>query len=180
MVYTRVLDDHLERAFPVLTDMLQRPGFFDLDQEREVVLEEIAMYEDDPQDQVHDLISEAVFPGQAMGRPVIGTAEVIGGVPESGIRAYHHNHYTAENMVVAAAGNIDHDRLVGLAEELLADLATEAQTASFEPAVPGGPELIVKEKATEQYHLCLGGPGSRGATRAATRSRCSTPCSAAR
>jgi predicted Zn-dependent peptidase len=159
VVYTRVLDDHLERAFPVLTDMLQRPGFFDLDQEREVVLEEIAMYEDDPQDQVHDLISEAVFPGQAMGRPVIGTAEVIGGVPESGIRAYHRNHYTAENMVVAAAGHIDHDRLVGLAEDLLAELGTEAQEASFEPAVPGGPDLIVKQKATEQYHLCLGGPG---------------------
>src|SRR5262249_9183824 len=97
-VYTPGLDEHLERAVPVIADMIQRPGFFDLDQEREVVLEEIAMYEDDPQDQVHDLINMAIFPGQALGRPVIGTAEVIGGVPEAGVRAYHRSHYTAPNM----------------------------------------------------------------------------------
>jgi predicted Zn-dependent peptidase len=139
--------------------MLQRPGFFDLDQEREVVLEEIAMYEDDPQDQVHDLINEAIFPGQALGRPVIGTAEVIGGVPESGIRAYHRSHYTAPNTVVAAAGHIDHERLVDLAGRMLGDLGPDAGPGKFEPAAPGEPELIVKEKATEQYHVCLGGPG---------------------
>src|SRR4029450_7720937 len=116
VLYCRVLDELLDQAMPLLTDMLQRPGFFDLDQEREVVLEEIAMYEDDPQDQVHDLMSLAVFPGQALGRPVIGTAEVIGGVPESGVRAYHRSHYTAPNMVVAAAGHVDHERLVGLSD----------------------------------------------------------------
>jgi predicted Zn-dependent peptidase len=159
VVYARVLDEHLERAAPVLTDMLQRPGFFDLDQEREVVLEEIAMYEDDPQDQVHDLMSLAVFPGQALGRPVIGTAEVIGGVPESGVRAYHRSHYTAPNMVVAAAGHVDHDRLVTLSERLLADLAPAHADGGFAAAVAGPPELVVKEKPTEQYHLCLGGPG---------------------
>jgi predicted Zn-dependent peptidase len=159
VVYTRVLDEHLARAFPILTDMLQRPGFFDLDQEREVVLEEIAMYEDDPQDQVHDLINEAIFPGQALGRPVIGTAEVIGGVPEEGVRAYHRDHYTAANMVVAAAGHIDHERLVARAGRLLSDLAPERASRPFEPGTPGEPTLMIKEKATEQYHLCLGGPG---------------------
>ncbi len=159
VVYTRVLDEHLDRALPVLTDMLQRPGFFDLDQEREVVLEEIAMYEDDPQDQVHDLMNEAVFPGQALGRPVIGTAEAIGGVPEDGVRAYHRDHYTAPNMVVAASGHIGHDRLVELSERLLGDLARENGAGAFEPGTPGPPTLFLKEKATEQYHLCLGGPG---------------------
>ena len=159
VVYTRVLDEHLERAFPILTDMLQRPGFFDLDQERAVVLEEIAMYEDDPQDQVHDLINEAVFPGQALGRPVIGTAEVIGGVPEAGVRAYHRDHYTAPNMVVAAAGHVDHERLVGLSDRLLRDLAPDSLARAFEPGAPGEPTLVIKEKATEQYHVCLGGPG---------------------
>ena len=74
VLYVRVLDELLDQAMPLLTDMLQRPTFLDLDQEREVVLEEIAMYEDDPQDQIHDLASRAVFPDQALGRPVIGTA----------------------------------------------------------------------------------------------------------
>jgi len=159
VVYTRVLDEHLERAVPVIADMIQRPGFFDLDQEREVVLEEIAMYEDDPQDQVHDLINMAVFPGQALGRPVIGTAEVIGGVPEAGVRAYHRSHYTAPNMVVAASGHIEHDRLVALAGALLSEVALDTAPDDWEPAAPGPPSLVIKEKATEQYHLCLGGPG---------------------
>ena len=89
VLYCRVLDELVDRAMPVLTDMLQRPTLADLDQEREVVLEEIAMYEDDPQDQIHDLASVAVFPDQALGRPVIGTAQVIGSVPADGVRAYH-------------------------------------------------------------------------------------------
>jgi predicted Zn-dependent peptidase len=159
VVYARVLDELLGQAMPVLTDMLQRPAFLDLDQEREVVLEEIAMYEDDPQDQIHDLTSLAVFPDQALGRPVIGTAEVIGSVPEDGVRAYHRGHYTAPNMVVAAAGNVGHERVVELAEELLGSLPAEPGAGVFEPARPGPPTLVVKEKATEQYHLCLGGPG---------------------
>ena len=144
---------------PVLTDMLQRPTLADLDQEREVVLEEIAMYEDDPQDQIHDLASVAVFPDQALGRPVIGTAQVIGSVPADGVRAYHEGHYTAPNIVVAAAGNITHERVAELADELLGDLPREPGAGVYEAARPGAPTLVVKEKATEQYHLCLGGPG---------------------
>jgi len=159
VLYCRVLDELLDQAMPLLTDMAQRPSFLDLDQEREVVLEEIAMYEDDPQDQIHDLASRAVFPDQALGRPVIGTREVIGSVPESGVRAYHAGHYTAPNMVVAAAGNITHERVMELSERLLGDLPTAASEGVFEPASAGAPALVIKEKATEQYHLCLGGPG---------------------
>ena len=159
VLYARVLDQLVDRAMPLLTDMLQRPAFNDLDQEREVVLEEIAMYEDDPQDQIHDLVSHAVFPNQALGRPVIGTTEVIGAVTEPGVRAYHEGHYTAPNMVVAAAGNITHERVMELAEGLLGQLPDTDSTGIFEPARPGAPTLVVKEKATEQYHLCLGGPG---------------------
>lgn len=159
VLYTRVIDELVDRALPVLTDMLQHPALTDLEQEREVVLEEIAMYEDDPQDQVHDLAGQAVFPDQALGRPVIGTAEVIGSVAEEGVRAYHRSHYTAPNIVLAAAGNVDHDRLMSLAEELLGDLSPDPDEGVFEPARPGPPSLVVKEKPTEQYHICLGGPG---------------------
>ncbi|MEW6582875.1 MAG: pitrilysin family protein [Actinomycetota bacterium] len=158
VVYTRVLDEHLDVAFPVMTDMVVSPSWADLEQEREVVLEEIAMYEDDPHDRVHDLISEAVFPRQALGRPVIGFAEVVGGVGVTDVRAYHGGHYVAQNMVVAAAGNVDHDRLVELCRTHLGALPQGPVRDHFEPAAPGEPVLVVREKPTEQCHLALGGP----------------------
>jgi len=159
VVYMRVLDELVERGMPVIAGMVQRPTFADLDQERGVVIEEIAMYEDDPQDQVHDMLAEAVFPDQPLGRPIIGTREVIGSVPEDDVRGYHRHHYRAPNMVVAAAGNIDPDTLVRLSDELLGGLAADGSHAAPVPAAPGAPRLVVREKATEQVHLCIGGPG---------------------
>ncbi|MCC6830777.1 MAG: insulinase family protein [Thermoleophilia bacterium] len=159
VVYMRVLDELVERAYPVMTDMLCRPGFYDLDQEREVVLEEIAMYEDDPQDTVHDILTAAIYPGQALGRPVIGTAEVIGSVPKDGIDAYHKHHYRAPNMVVSAAGNITHDELLELSDRLMGGIGAGGDPAAFEAASPGAPGVVIKEKPTEQVHLCIGGPG---------------------
>ncbi len=159
VVYMRVLDELVERAYPVMSDMLSRPGFFDLDQEREVVLEEIAMYEDDPGDQVHDMLTAAIFPGQGLGRPVIGTAEVVGSVPKDGIADYHRHHYRAPNMVVSAAGNIEHDELLELSERLMADIGAGGEPAAFEAASAGPPTVALKVKPTEQVHLCIGGPG---------------------
>ena len=157
--YTRVLDDHLDRAFPVLADMLQHPGFYELDQEREVVLEEIAMYEDDPQDKVHDMLGAAVFPDQPLGRPVIGTADVISSVDHAGLDGYFRSHYTAPNMVVAASGNVDHDALLEQCERLLTDVPGGHGPLVFTPAAPGPARLVVQEKPTEQYHLAFGAPG---------------------
>jgi predicted Zn-dependent peptidase len=159
VLYARVLDELVDRALPLLTDMLQHPAMTDLEQEREVVLEEIAMYEDDPQDQIHDMASDAVFPDQPLGRPVIGTAQVVGALTHEAVRGYHHQHYAAPNIVLAAAGNVDHDHLVALAERLLGDLPSEHVPGVVEPARPGEPRLLVKEKATEQFHLCLAAPG---------------------
>ncbi len=79
-LYTRVLDRHLERAFDVISDMIWHPRFGELEAEREVVLEEIAMYEDDPQDRVFDVLGRAIFGAHPLGRAVIGTAEVVGAV----------------------------------------------------------------------------------------------------
>ena len=87
-VYARVLDDHLPEAFDVISDMVWRPRFGedDLDNEREIVLEEIAMYEDDPQDKVFDVLGEAVFGGHPLGRAIIGRADVVAGTPADGLR----------------------------------------------------------------------------------------------
>lgn len=117
------------------------------------------MYEDDPQDQIHDLCADAIFPDQPLGRPVIGTSEVVGALTRDEVDAYHRQHYAAPNIVLAAAGNVDHDHLMDLAERLFADLADAHVPAPVAAARPGSPRLVLKEKATEQYHLCLGGPG---------------------
>src|SRR3954471_9264992 len=114
LVYARVPDHHLETAMDVMSDMVFAPSFGELETEREVVLEEIAMYDDAPQELVHDLISEAVFGDHPLGRPVIGTSEVISSIPREAIAGYHDTMYVPGNIVVAAAGNIEHEHVVEL------------------------------------------------------------------
>ncbi|HLY94561.1 MAG TPA: pitrilysin family protein [Gaiellaceae bacterium] len=163
VVYCRVPDRHVEAALAVMTDMVFAPTFADLDQEREVVLEEIAMYEDTPQELVHDLFSEAVFGSHALGRPVIGTAEVISTVSRRAISAYHRAMYRGGNIVVSAAGNIVHDKLVALLERFERRSATNGAARGVRvrrPLVrPPAPGLRFQRKDTEQYHVCLGAPG---------------------
>jgi predicted Zn-dependent peptidase len=159
-VYSRFLDRHLDRAFDVLSDMVLHPTYPDIDSEREVVIEEIAMYEDEPQDKVHDVLSTAIFGDHPLGRPIIGRADVVSSVPVPQIAAFHDERYVGGNVVLAAAGNVDHERIVELARQRL---DCRAAPGSDGPAVPApaqlhpGRRFHVKE--TEQYHLCLGGPG---------------------
>lgn len=162
VVYARVLDEHLETALDVMTDMVCAPTFADLDAERDVVLEEIAMYEDTPQELVHDLISEAVFGGHPLGRPVIGSAGVISGLTRRMVSAYHRARYTGENVVVAAAGSVDHARLVQLLERMAAKGGEppRRKPAARPPLLQAPPpSLRFQPKDTEQYHVCLGAPG---------------------
>jgi predicted Zn-dependent peptidase len=162
MVYARVPDQHVETALDVMTDMVFSPLFDDLDSEREVVLEEIAMYEDTPQDLVHDLIGEAVFGSHALGRPVIGTAEVISTVSRRALRAYHRSFYTPPNVVVAGAGSVEHDRLVALVERSLDGRAEDGGGKPRPRTLLGktpAPGVRFQRKDTEQYHVCLGAPG---------------------
>ncbi len=157
-VYSRFLDRHLEHAFDVLQDMVLRPAYPDIDSERQVVIEEIAMYEDEPSDKVHDVLSGAVFGDHPLGRPIIGTADVIASVPVPTIAEWHDHRYTGANIVVAAAGNLEHDAIVELVSGAVSpgERGTAAVTGS-----PNGvtPVLRFHEKETEQYHLCIGGPG---------------------
>src|SRR4029079_19516852 len=104
VVYSRVPDRHVEDAIAVMTDMVFAPQFAERDQEREVVLEESAMYEDAPQDLVHDLFSEAVFGRHALGRPVIGTADVISTISRRSLRAYHRAMYTRAHHMLTGRG----------------------------------------------------------------------------
>ena len=160
VVYSRVPDRHVDEAVQVMTDMVFAPAFGELDQEREVVLEEIAMYEDAPQDLVHDLFSQAVFGRHALGRPVIGTADVISTVSRRAIAGYHRSMYTGPNIVVSAAGNITHEKFVSLLERFHPRTTGSGRAPMRRPLVrTPAPGLRFQRKDTEQYHLCLGAPG---------------------
>jgi len=162
VVYTRVPDDHVDVALDVMTDMVFEPALDDIDSEREVVLEEIAMVEDNPQDVVHDLAAEAVFGTHPLGRPVIGRAEVIASVSRRALLGYHRGAYVGPNVVLAAAGNVDHDRIV---EALRSRRNGTGRPALPRARKPAGrtprPTILFQKKATEQYHVCLAGPGIR-------------------
>jgi predicted Zn-dependent peptidase len=161
-LYTRVLDRHLERAFDVLGDMLWRPSFGELEAEREVVLEEIAMYEDDPQDRVFDLLAETIFGSHPLGRPVIGTAQVIASVSREQLASFHAERYVAPSIVIAAAGSLQHEQLMELAqrfEPARSRAAAGPPAGAQQPPAPSGPRVRFLEKDTEQYHVCIGGPG---------------------
>jgi predicted Zn-dependent peptidase len=162
VVYARVPDRHLEDALDVMADMVFSPSFADMDSEREVVLEEIAMVEDAPQDLVHDLLSEAVFADHPLGRPVIGRADVLSSISRRSIAAYHRRAYVAGNVVLAAAGHLEHDQLVALLERTARQRVeppaqrTRVRTPLVREPPPG---IRFQQKDTEQFHVCVGAPG---------------------
>ena len=178
-LFTRVLDGHLPRALRVMGEMIWKPRFEDLAAEREVVLEEIAMYEDDPQDRVFDALGEAVFGKHPLGRAVIGRAEVVGAVEVDGLRDFHRERYLPRQIVVAAAGSVDHDELVDLVGGASASstsnvLETGARDLEGASEQDGSAQALADRvggevhferrvrflrKDTEQYHVCLGGLG---------------------
>ena len=159
LVYARVPDDRLEQALDVIVGMVYDPTFTDIDSEREVVLEEIAMVDDNPQDLVHDVVAEAVFGGHPLGRPVIGRADVISTVGRRALTSYHGAAYAHDNIVVAVAGNVKHDRVLELLSARLPKTESPGRRARKPFSRPPAPGYRFQRKATEQYHVCLGAPG---------------------
>jgi predicted Zn-dependent peptidase len=159
-LYARFLDTHTDEAFDLLSEMLLGPTFPDIDSERQVVLEEIAMYEDEPSDKVHDVLDEAVFGDHPLGRRILGEAEVISSIPVPDIGAYHRSHYTGDTIVVAAAGNVDHERIADLAREHVEPrVGHGGSNGALEAPEAIGARVCFQQKDTEQYHVCFGGPG---------------------
>ena len=158
-LHARFLDEHTEDVFDLLAEMLLAPTYPEIDSERQVVLEEIAMYEDEPQDRVHDVLAEAVFGQHPLGRRVLGEADVIASIPVPDIESYRQSHYTGAGIVVGAAGHLDHDRIVELAERLVAPPAGNGVVPQVDLESAG--RLCFHQKETEQYHICFGAPGLR-------------------
>jgi predicted Zn-dependent peptidase len=167
-VFARVIDQHVAHAFDVMADMVFRPSLSDVDSERQVILEEIAMYDDEPHEKVFDALGEAVFGSDALGRAIIGRAPVIANIPVPEIASFHAARYAPGNVVIAAAGAVDHDALVAMAADRVPAGRPDAVRAPHTPPPAGPPALIgggeigrrrFERKDTEQYHVCLGGPG---------------------
>jgi predicted Zn-dependent peptidase len=163
-LYTRVLDGHLERAFDVMGDMVWRPRFGELEAEKDVVLEEIAMYEDDPQDRVFDIAGKAVFGSHPLGRPVIGAAEAVAAVEREDLAAFHGERYRTGSIVIAAAGSVDHDALLELVARAQPQPGQDgADSGAAERPRLEAPDFARRseflEKDTEQYHVCIAGAG---------------------
>ncbi len=159
-VYARVIDQHLPEAFDVMADMVFRPTLDDVESERAVILEEIAMYEDDPQEKVFDVLGEAVFGDHPLGRAIIGRASVIADTPVGEIATFHRSRYMPSNVVIAAAGAVEHEALVELAARSIGQPHAPAPAIrATRPPRLGTATLRFERKDTEQYHVCLGAPG---------------------
>ena len=165
-LYSRVLDRNLERAFAVMGEMVFAPTLAELDAEREVVLEEIAMYEDDPQDVAFDALGVAVFGSHPLGRAVIGSTKTVGALTREQLAGFHAEHYVPANVVIAAAGSLDHDELVQMAQALDSRRTRAASGGGASPHAAEGEQAFsfpvrvrFVRKDTEQYHVCLGGGG---------------------
>jgi predicted Zn-dependent peptidase len=157
--YARVLAEDVPLALDIIADILQHSTFdeVELARERAVVLQEIGQAEDTPDDIIFDRLQATAYPDQALGRPVLGTTEIISALPRLAIRDYMHRNYGAESLVLAAAGHINHDRLVEMAAASFVDLP-RIGPAPAEPARYAGGDFR-EMRDLEQLHLAFAWPG---------------------
>jgi predicted Zn-dependent peptidase len=163
--YARVLDRDVPMAVEYLCDMLQHSLIKanDLDAERTVILEEINMHEDAPDELVHDLFMENLWPGDPIGRPVLGTVETISDMSRDQVRRFWKRHYLPGNFVVAAAGNLDHEKVEALASSFMEPRpeiearGTRVHAEGRPPKPVGG--IHIRRRPTEQAHICVGTAG---------------------
>ena len=155
--YVRVPDRELPLAIDILGDVLWRPAFRpdDIDAERQVILEEIGMRDDTPDDLVHDVFAGALFPGHPLGREVLGGEDSITHMSRATIAEYHGSHYQPKNAVLAAAGNLEHDQVVALLEDKFPAHGTAVPTREHDD-FPDAQRVVAVHRDTEQTHVVLG------------------------
>ena len=127
--YIKVLDEHLPLAVDVLSDIVMNPAFKaeDIEREKKVVLEEIKMVEDTPDDLVHELFTESFWANHPLGRPILGTPETVEGLNQQALRQYFSTVYTAPNLIIAAVGNITHEQVRALVSKAFERLPTTSE-----------------------------------------------------
>jgi predicted Zn-dependent peptidase len=157
--YIKVLDENLPLAADLLGDMILHPAFAppDIAREQGVILEEIKMVEDAPDDLVHEVFAQQFWPRHPLGRPILGTPATVSSFGQVGLRDYFSRMYVAPQLLIAVAGNIDHARVRALVEQTFASVpTTAAPTGTAPPSVKAG--VAYRQKEIEQSHLCMGTP----------------------
>lgn len=157
--YIKALKEDLPLALDIIADILQRSIFdpAELERERGVILQELGQAEDTPDDIIFDRFQETAYPGQALGRPVLGRAPIIESLPRERLIEFRERYYGAASMVLAASGRVDHERLVEMAAKAFRDLPRAAED-NKEPARYTGGDFR-DDKDLEQVHLVVGFPG---------------------
>jgi len=155
--YIKVLDEHLPLAVDLLADIVLRPAFAgdEIEREKKVILEEIKMVEDTPDDLVHELFTQHFWEGHPLGRPILGSKETVESFTSRTLREYFRGAYVAPNMVISAAGNLEHAAVRELVARAFTPLPTSGETLTDQPPTVV-PQVITRTKELEQSHLCLG------------------------
>jgi predicted Zn-dependent peptidase len=155
--YIKVLDEHLPLALDILSDIVRNPAFSpeDIEREKKVVIEEIKMVEDTPDDLVHELFTQGFWEDHPLGRPILGIRETVESFNADLLRSYFQNAYTPQNLIVSAVGNLEHGHVRELVEAKFGDLAWVGESGG-EQAPTVVPNILIRNKELEQSHLCLG------------------------
>jgi predicted Zn-dependent peptidase len=155
--YIKVLDEHVPLAVDLLSDIVMRPAFVpeEIEREKKVILEEIKMVEDTPDDLVHELFTQHFWEGHPLGRPILGSKETVESFTEGSLRAYFREAYVAQNMIVSAAGNLEHAAVRDLVVRAFADLPASGASLKEQPPKVV-PQVITRTKDLEQSHVCMG------------------------
>lgn len=156
----KVLDEHVPEAFDIITDLVRNPRFdnSDIEKEKGVILEELKMEVDNPEYLAHELFSSHFWKGHGLGRSILGTRSTIRAFDRDRIERYHREIYSPSNILVTAAGNLNHKRLGQLAEEQLGDLKRRRATKHGHKPTPHAPLVVRDKKSVEQVHLYVGVP----------------------
>lgn len=156
--YTKTLDTHIDLAVDVLSDMLFNSLMSkkDIDMERKVIQEEIGMYEDSPEELVHDIFSETVWNGDPLGFPILGTKDSLKKIDRAAILNYMDRTYTTDNVVISVAGSFDEDNLLKLINDKFGSWGKSNHSKAGLNKVTFKNEVCIKPKETEQVHICIG------------------------
>ncbi len=157
---TKVLDEHLPLAFDVLADMVRNPLFreADIEKEKGVILEELKMEVDNPEYLLHDIFSSNFYKDHPLGKPIIGTKDTVRAFDRAMIDDYYQRCYSPSNILITAAGNLNHERLVDLARQYFEDLRVNGTLAPDVAPVPHARLVFRDKKSLEQTHLYMGVP----------------------
>jgi predicted Zn-dependent peptidase len=155
--YIKVLDEHLPLAIDILSDIVRNPAFGpeDIEREKKVVVEEIKMVEDTPDDLVHEIFTQGFWENHPLGRPILGTRETVESFTSKSLRTYFQKAYTARNLIIAAVGNLEHERVRALVAEKFGTVADEGEPIREQPPTVV-PKVVIRNKDLEQSHVCVG------------------------